>query len=108
MSKTRRSINELESNDFTPFHGQLIDPRHRVEEILRLILHKSPGFLTVGIAGQYQTDDISRIHPLDIIMFALGWFRNQSPGSLPLTLLFVLKIVGSYHGMVNILFRIFH
>ena len=50
-----------------------MDPRHRVDEILRLILHKSPGFLTVGITGQHQTLDVSRIHPLDIIMFALGW-----------------------------------
>ena len=63
----------LESQNLTPFHGQLMDPRHRVDEILRLILHKSPGFLTVGITGQHQTLDVSRIHPLDIIMFALGW-----------------------------------
>ena len=47
-----------------------MDPRHRVDEILRLILHKSPGFLTVGM---HQALDVSRIHPLDIIMFALGW-----------------------------------
>ena len=53
-----------------------MDPRHRVDEILRLILHKSPGFLTVGITGQHHWSLVndSRIHPLDIIMFALGWF----------------------------------
>ena len=55
-----------------------MDPRHRLEEILRSILHKSRTFLTVGITGQLQTHDVSRIHPLDIIMFVLGRFINSS------------------------------
>ena len=54
-----------------------MDPRHRLEEILRSILYKSRTFLTVGITGQLQTHDVSRIHPLDIIMFVLGRVKNS-------------------------------
>ena len=65
---------------------------HRVDEILRLILHKSPGFLTVGITGQHQALDESRIHPLDIIMFALGWSWNS--GIAPISWLKIFKTKG--------------
>ena len=77
LSKTCRSISALDNGDFTPFNGPLMDPRHRLEEILRSILHKSRTFLTVGITGQLQTQNVSRIHPLDIIMFVLGRFINS-------------------------------
>ena len=41
--------------------------------------YTNPGhFFTVGITGQLQTHDVSRIHPLDIIMFVLGRFMNSS------------------------------
>ena len=54
------------------FYGQLIHPSYRVEEILRMILNKTPGFWKIAITGQHQAEDQSRIHPLDIIMFVLG------------------------------------
>ena len=72
LSKNFNSISTLSSGDFTPFNGMLTNPCFRIEEILRLILHKSRTFATVGIIGQNQSEDNSRIHPLDIIMFVLG------------------------------------
>ena len=77
LSKTCPSISALDDGDITPFNGQLVDPRHRIEEILRSILRKSRGFLTVGITGHCQAKNVSRIHPLDIIMLVLGLFSES-------------------------------
>ena len=72
LSKYCRRINKLEFKDYTNFNEQLIYPSYRVDEILRMILNKSPNFKTVAVTGQHQDEDKSRIHPLDIIMFVLG------------------------------------
>ena len=81
LSKTCRSItvgSALDDGDFTPFNSPLMDPRHWLEEILRSIFYKSRTFLAVGMTGQLQTHDVSRIHLLDIIMFVLGRIMNSS------------------------------
>ena len=54
-----------------------MDPRHRIKEILQQIMHKSDGFVTVEITGKNKKFDVSKIHPLDIILFILGWYSKH-------------------------------
>ena len=76
LQRTCPSITSISSHNFTPCRGQLLDPRHRIKEILQQILHKSDEFVTVEITGKYKNFDVSKIHPLDIIMFILGEYSN--------------------------------
>ena len=80
LHKTCPSLASISSHNFTPCHGQLLDPRHRIKEILQQIMHKSDEFEKVHIRGKNEKLDVSKIHPLDIIMFIIGWYSKHFGG----------------------------